>query len=541
MSAVFGARGPGLSEPSLEAVLNNVQSYNAGEARRQQEATAEQQTGAKITQETDLATGQTTVKGEGFSGEDMQQIFQALQFTKQAMVGYQMEIDRLQKQEQEMSTGWGAIGNALATVGGNLAIADPRLPPTVRALGMASRQLNPTLNEIRDRKLAVMEQQSEMGMKAGALGSTIMQRENQLAMQQANLDEKELRRKEMERANKADEALALEKERRSKLDRLFYRASNAVKEGGDPLTKEAFTALAKMENIDALKEADLIEQGYAAHRDYARAIKSGKTFESGIEKDEAKYKAQLKRENDVHAYFLKKGLAADAKENAKDLATFKANLRGDQNLALVPKTNLDKLAGLHATEKYLNGVEDLLNNPTYEKFAGLSSVLMNKVPTWLKDKDRVYFESYLAHELPRILEIVGRGQSGGFSMLRVKEGMDTIRKLGVMKEMTPAQAKEVLGTLRRLVQEQRGGIAAETPRAPWQEYGALMGRDLEYVQGLLGGGMGGQHTTQGWQPNQPTGQPGAPATPGQITPTQPGGAFSDAAFEEWKRKRNASK
>ncbi len=133
----------------------------------------------KVTIETDDETGKPITTISNIDHESLTQVMQALNFQKQAMAGYQEELGRLDQQEKNLSHGMGPIFNAIATVGGNLAVADPRLPPIVRALGQSSKELNPTLRQVQDRKLGVLSQINEMGTQQAAT-VTSLNRERRL-------------------------------------------------------------------------------------------------------------------------------------------------------------------------------------------------------------------------------------------------------------------------------------------------------------------------------------------------------------------------
>jgi translation initiation factor 1 (eIF-1/SUI1) len=161
---------------SLGDILGKVQMGNDLLTQQNSEAATKP---PKVTIETDDETGKPITTISNIDHESLSQVMQALNFQKQAMAGYQEELGRLNQQEQNLSHGMGPIFNALATVGGNLAVADPRLPPVVRALGQSAKDLNPTLRQVQRDKLGVL---GAIGGQAQEMGNTglAIQREERL-------------------------------------------------------------------------------------------------------------------------------------------------------------------------------------------------------------------------------------------------------------------------------------------------------------------------------------------------------------------------
>jgi hypothetical protein len=142
--------------------------------------------------ETDKETGKPKVSAKGLDMEFTRELVEALNFKRQAMAGMQDELTRLNQQEKNLSHGMGPIFNALATVGGNLAIADPRLPPVVRALGQSAKDLNPTLQQVRRQKLGVLGGISDQAQEMSQMGLGVLreQRLDERMKEQTDIQKK---------------------------------------------------------------------------------------------------------------------------------------------------------------------------------------------------------------------------------------------------------------------------------------------------------------------------------------------------------------
>ena len=483
---------------SVTDVINSAQQTNAMMSRANEEA---QKNSPEIVATHDPSTGKTSWDFNGMEAEDVQSVFQALNFTRKAMESYSNEVDRLRQMEQNQMSGFGPVANALATFAGNLAINDPRLPPVVRALGQTAKDLNPTMEQLRTRELAAASGLGNMAEKQQAIFAGAESRAVSAAIRQQSQEETARHNRETEEQKSYD---ALNKLK----DRILLR-TKAVAATGNPMNEAAFTNVAqsilKTAKLPAGVTPDManeaIKDFYAAHVDEASQFKAKTQQDQAAKKEELQYKADLKRENDIAAYGLKKDYALTTQEGKKQLMDYSNQLKNAKGLEVADKTVVQKLAGLSETEKFMDKVEATINNPKYSNLMGFSSRAMRDVPVYLKGDDRVQFENLMKHEVPRVIELMLRGsQVGGASILRTKEGREMIRALGVSPEMTVSAARGVLQNIRTIVRNQREALRSTAPLAQWDYYKELFGHDSDLAttqtkEQVLGGEKPGQQSS----------------------------------------------
>lgn len=157
--AIYGPRGVDPTTPIVTALdeMNGLSNSMTNRAARQKE----EETAPGIKSAYD-ANGYLTVSG--MPPEMVQRLMTADRFYQQALESYSQEANRLQTREQGVRDQ--PLLSALATIAGNLAQNDPTLPGWVRGLGAASRQLNPTADELSQRRLGVLGAQADMANRA---------------------------------------------------------------------------------------------------------------------------------------------------------------------------------------------------------------------------------------------------------------------------------------------------------------------------------------------------------------------------------------
>lgn len=168
--------------------------------------------------------GSTEISLSGLTPDQLQYFQKASQFYQQALGGYAQEAQRLEAQtRQAEGQPWQQLATALAA---NLAQA-PDMPGWVQGLGRTAAQLNPTLDELRARKMAVMGKEAEIAEKGMALGIA----------QERTIEERNQRQ--------IAEATAVEKQRQLSVERFVDNAKESIKAGtGDVNVGEILKGLA---------------------------------------------------------------------------------------------------------------------------------------------------------------------------------------------------------------------------------------------------------------------------------------------------------
>ena len=470
---------------SLQNVLQSVQQTNAMMARANEEA---QRKPPEIVAKHDPTTGRTSWDFNGLPAEDVQQVFQALQFTRRAMQSYDTELTRLRQQEQNLSTGFGPIGSALAHLGANLAIADPRLPPIVRALGMTAKEINPTIEETRDRELQVASGLGGLAEKQQAIISGAASRAATLAQQQLTLQESQRHHEETEKAA----AAGLQEKREKALDaesRLYLKQS-----GGRTMPEAAFSTLAKG-LIPGISDED-VHAKYVEHQEMGKDIADKNESDRAFTRSEreAKFKQQQAMETQRLGNRLRTMQAGVEFDKAKK--DYSNNLKLDDQWKVVSAPDHKDLIELATTEKYLDTMEAMVKDPTTAKYAGLNSVLGAHLPVWAKGADRTKFEEQMARETPRVLKLIS--EKGGTSLLRTEQGIKLVQSIGAAKEMRPAQTLEIIQNLRGAIRQGRQSIVQYYDPSTFRAGLPVFGRDVDLVSGggqaapaAGGGGAGG--------------------------------------------------
>jgi len=244
------------------------------------------------------------------------------------------------------------------------------------------------------------------------------------------------------------------------------------------MSEQAFAAHMRANDI---RDPQAIKDAYIDHQEQALLVKSGLDVAQEGKKELIQARGQEQRQNQIAAYALKKDYNLFTREGQKEFAQFKQNLKQDEGLRLVTPKNKDNLGGLLATEHFIGRVEAILSKPEYAQMMGFRSVAMSQVPKFLKATDRVELENLLAHETPRILELVLGTGHGGASLLRTEAGREMIRQLGVTPDTTVDQAARVLKNIQGTISEKRMSIATESPLTRWSDYKMLMGKDANAI------------------------------------------------------------
>ena len=295
----------------------------------------------------------------------------------QVVDAYQQEIGRLNAQQKQISAN--PILNVLATLGGNAALEDKRLPPLVRALGATAREMNPTYQELETRKLGVLNQEQTALRAIGALS------EAQTRTQQ-----------EFQMFKMGEERRQKEEERRQALDK--YRIEHDEKMA--QLAKE------KLEAEERMRKA-------AADSAERRQAERDKTM---IEATEIRERAMMSR--------FEAGQEAAAKKAVEKQSE-------------VPKTVPEKLANLSAAEKSLDNIESKIDK--YKDYIGPAAgrTLGNAAP-YIK-RDVSAFMTNLKLEVAQTIKSTGAGargfgpqERGFFESLATDKNMTPEKMLGVI-------------------------------------------------------------------------------------------------------------
>ena len=310
-----------------------------------------QQDGATpgITVNTEMGPEGTTHSIE-LGDADLRTILGTIKNYGQVVDAYQKEISRLDQQQQRLQQN--PILNVLATVGGATAMQDKRLPPIVRALGEASQKLNPTYNELEDRKLGVLGRLGDITSRAATLGEAA----SRTAEQRREFDVGEKRRQQ-------------EEERRLAMDQRKIQHEDAMAE----------FARQKEEANERMRQAALD----SAER---REAERDRTLIEGKELTE---RAMMER--------FEKGQEAAAKKTEKKETE-------------VPKTTLDKLSNLSAAEKSLDNIDAVIDK--YGKYMGqVAGRTVAPVTAYFK-KDIAQAQANLKLEVAQAIQATGAGARG---------------------------------------------------------------------------------------------------------------------------------
>src|SRR5262249_58294 len=103
------------------------------------------------------------------------------------------------------------------------------------------------------------------------------------------------------------------------------------------------------------------------------------------------------------------------------------------------------------------------------------------IPKYLKGADRIEFENLLAHETPRMLDLMLRGGTGGASILRYKEGQKLLASLGISGTESVEAAFRIMNNINANISHNRLAIAAETPLMDYSPLRDLFGKDADEV------------------------------------------------------------
>jgi hypothetical protein len=400
-------------------------------------------------------------------------IFQDLKWKNDTMAEMQKEVGRIEKQRSSGN----AILDVLATVGGELAAGDPRLPPVVSALGRASLRLNPTQQELTDRKVGLMQAMSQMGDQT--LRSQEAYQRTQIAAENSA---------ETKRHN-------IDVEENKQLDKALQAGRLSAQKGGGAMSEEAFGALMDSYGV---KDPAKKEKGYLAHLEQAKLVLGGKEEElKGKERIIGKTAEETRETNRLKArenYNTIDYRNASGLVKAKALADYKEAIAQEKPLEIVPARDKKDLIGLRETDRYIDGITEMLDDPQFAQLMGAEK-LGRYATRRLTSDQRVKLENYLKHETPRILNLVLRGGQGGASILRTEEGKKMVQSLGVMTDLTVSQAREVIGNIKKVTSDGRKSIMDATPRAPWDQYPDLIGDDEGYRPRVVGRGQTGPNAT----------------------------------------------
>jgi len=156
------------------------------------------------------ANGQPQISINNLSPDQLQYFQKAASFYQEALGGYAKEAQRLEMQRQQAeSQPWQQLATALSA---NLAQAKD-MPGWVQGLGRTAAQLNPTVDELRARQMAVLGKGAEMAEKGMAMGIA----------QERTIEDRA--------ARKEAEFMRSETQRKLSVERAIDNASAAIKAG----------------------------------------------------------------------------------------------------------------------------------------------------------------------------------------------------------------------------------------------------------------------------------------------------------------------
>ena len=375
----------------------------------------------------------------------------------------QGELAKVQTRENNYNRS--PLLSAIANISGNLA-ASRDMPPLVQALGRSAVQLNPGPLALQGQKMNILSALDQ----AQRSSREEEDRSTEQLFRVAEFGQREQDKHDTQRLKKVEDVV-----------RPITIAATAHRVVPDKTATVKALMDAGATKSEAEDQYNLIaSQAGAAKQQYEdeqRTAQDNRKALVGargeVQKDVASTKASLSLRNSL-------AVQGNGERLREDFKNYSEQIKKDDQLAIVPQKEKTELIGIRQTEKYLDDLEALLANPKLASKMGAFK-LEQYAPIWAKSADQVQVQTQLAHETPRILQLILRGGQGGASILRTQQGRDMLKQLGVTNTMTPDQAKRVIGVLRQTLHNNRTSTMEAYPVAPWSDYPDLLGRDAGYA------------------------------------------------------------
>jgi len=444
------------------------------------------------------------VKGD-MPAKDFFQLLGGFRQNQQTQAAFNAEALRLKAQEDKIRAN--PLLSVLSAVAAGAA-QDPRMPAIVRALGYANASLNPSPDALAQRRMGLLQTMAQLEQEqaghANAAGTLQRQLAKDTFEENLKMQEFALKKAAMDKAETKQDEASIDKflspytkdARDDKIPRLaphdeFVR--DAIKKAGMDLpdAEDAY------KNLQSLYQATLAGREEASKQRVAEgvAIEKAKApirIDVGTQLAQAKgnvavdtFKKEtplvVQRTQDVGK--IKNDLAVSLKEEMlnrgipEKQAEAQTKGRGAGQLAsallkekgiLSPQEHkiMDES---FSTDQLLDRTERMMADPIFKDISGpifsidpkTKSVSVNTqaiLPSWLKGAERTQYESQLAHELPRILNVIN--PNGATSLLRSPEGWKRIEALGAAKNQRPDQIAAILDVIRGANNDRRAPIVS---------------------------------------------------------------------------------
>ena len=403
---------------------------------------------------------------------------QASQFYQQALGGYAQEAQRLQMQEQQASQQpWVQLATALSA---NLAQAKD-MPGWVQGLGRTAAQLNPTVDELRARKLAVLGKGAEMGEKGMALD--IAQQRTQLEQKQL---EEQARQREIATARRTQEDLdndiktfvtpfvtAAEARTAPPPFEKFAEMMKTRIPNVEP--KQIVSEYEKVEAIAAgrektfLNDQKVLREGRVQQAtEIATAMKplvlAQKQAESDIMENRQKRVMEARGE-------IQKGVRNESMKQRLDMLASKMDMDNLKELAKMDPDSKKRILAMESMDKFVTTMRGIVGSKGEFKnyTGGLEGLITDKAPTWMSAADRQILQHMLTVEKFRVIQYGNAGVRGW------APGEDAIRRLGLIGQNSPAAADRIMDEIQRQIALERDVIASKYQFAPWHKTPELLG------------------------------------------------------------------
>lgn len=424
----------------------------------------------KVKTETGPEGTKTTVDDEHGVLEHAVQLYQQQAKTlKDVLAGFQstlgQEQQRLQRREQMAEQN--PLVNVLGTVASSMAQAK-NMPGWVQGLGHAAQRLNPTVDEIRAKQMAVGERQADLAMKQLSEADRI-----ELAKQRAVVT-----------AEQRAQTTATAKEK---------IAASKLKEFAKPYEAAAAKTFVQPDQEKFLKSGiaqgvpeELVKAKYDEIVDIAA-------------KSEAKYLEKESRQNEQkhHLFQEREGLAIKLKqmgvegsermanaavsrgmalidhreESQKRVAEWRSGLvmdRTKDRVFAVPSSgDMKELEQVGITRKYVEDVTRVLNDPATSQYFGPIRLSRLSESDWfkaLRSDEQQAVMTLLTHERPRVVALSGAG-ARGYS----KTEWPVIKELGGDPTYTPSQMAQVLKVMQKSNADRALSVMQLRHKANWDD------------------------------------------------------------------------
>jgi hypothetical protein len=414
----------------------------------------------------------------GITPDQMAFFTKAADFYKQALGGYAQEAQRLEMMQQRaQSQPWQQLATALSA---NLA-QQKDMPGWVQGLGATAAQMNPTVDQLAARKMAVMGQGAGIAEKGMAIGT---------AQQKLHETETFKQQKELDEIAK----------RIVSTTRLALKAS-----GGQPLDQATVEGIVSAEDPRGVYPVDKIPglinfatgAGKAMVAGLDKATQRQKSlveFTSGLIKDRNTDLANLNHDNRTKEIKqrLDFSISQPKLDYEKELLHLKNQLNielaNDKSLGVVDRQGLSQLGEAAANDMYIGKVQRMLKTATVTEESGPLlgrnpktgewTVNMNALlPGAMQPAEFTEYKSQMKHELPRMLKLImGGGGQGGISIMRTVEGKKMLEELGASKEQRFDQIAGIMNVISDTNNDNKMKVVLQHKNVPWlNNYSELLG------------------------------------------------------------------